>query len=285
MPTSTTTATGFLLMLGAYSHSAAAQSMYAAVVPQQATSPSTPTANPAAQSLKSALDELKAAHGITFFYSDQLVEGKLLPKSRPTFATWQEELEYLVTKSQLYLEKLADNTYVLYPQERAPAAIKASRRSAAKEVAAVPVTGRVTQANGEGLPGVTVVVKGTTQGTSTDANGNFSFSAPEGSILVFSSVGFTSREIAVSTSPLNVVLSEAPQALDEVQVVGYGTTCRWPTWARPCKAGRRASPFRAPTPRRGRRRLFASGATVRSRVPTTRYWWWMACRMMGASTT
>lgn len=85
------------------------------------------------------------------------------------------------------------------------------------------VTGKVTAANGEGVPGVTVVLKGTTQGTSTDVNGSFTLTAPEGSILVFSSVGFTSRELAASASPLAVVLSENAQALDEVQVVGYGT--------------------------------------------------------------
>ena len=85
------------------------------------------------------------------------------------------------------------------------------------------VTGKVTAANGEGVPGVTVVLKGTTQGTSTDVNGNFTLTAPAGSILVFSSVGYTSRELTASASPLAVVLSENTQALSDVVVVGYGT--------------------------------------------------------------
>lgn len=89
----------------------------------------------------------------------------------------------------------------------------------------VPVSGRVTQRNGEGLPGVTVIVQGTSIGTSTDGNGNFSLSAPEGSTLVFSSIGFTRQEVRVNgaSASVNVVLLDDAKALSEVVVVGYGT--------------------------------------------------------------
>ncbi|GAA4506044.1 TonB-dependent receptor [Hymenobacter ginsengisoli] len=87
------------------------------------------------------------------------------------------------------------------------------------------VTGRVTSDNGEGIPGVTVVVKGTTTGATTDANGNYSLNVPgDNSVLVFSSIGYTRQEIAVGKRT-NVSQSLVPetQALNEVQVVGYGT--------------------------------------------------------------
>ncbi|WP_303312739.1 TonB-dependent receptor [Hymenobacter sp. BT730] len=89
----------------------------------------------------------------------------------------------------------------------------------------VTVAGRVTQPNGDGLPGVTVVVKGTTRGTTTDANGYYSITAPEGSTLVMSYVGFQRREVPVTgaSTSLNVSLQEDTQALSEVVVVGYGT--------------------------------------------------------------
>ncbi|QDA61266.1 SusC/RagA family TonB-linked outer membrane protein [Hymenobacter jejuensis] len=92
-------------------------------------------------------------------------------------------------------------------------------------LADVTVSGRVTQTNGEALPGVTIVVKGTTQGASTDANGRFTLSAPEGSTLIFSYVGFMRKEVPVTsaTTDFNVVLAEDTQALNEVVVVGYGT--------------------------------------------------------------
>ena len=92
----------------------------------------------------------------------------------------------------------------------------------------VPVSGRVTQASGEGLPGVTVVVKGTTNGASTDADGNFALSVPEGSTLVFSYVGYVRQEVPVTgtSTSFNVTLAEDNRALGEVVVVGYGTQSR-----------------------------------------------------------
>ncbi|SMB97897.1 TonB-dependent receptor plug [Hymenobacter roseosalivarius DSM 11622] len=89
----------------------------------------------------------------------------------------------------------------------------------------VPVSGRVTQPNGEGLPGVTVIVKGTTTGTSTALDGSFSLVAPENSVLVFSSVGFVRQEVPVTgtMTSLAIRLVEDTQALNEVVVVGYGT--------------------------------------------------------------
>lgn len=89
----------------------------------------------------------------------------------------------------------------------------------------VPVSGRVTQSNGEGLPGVTVLVKGTSVGASTSSDGTFSLNVPEGSTLVFSSIGFTSRELPVtgSTTSFNVTLEADTKSLSEVVVVGYGT--------------------------------------------------------------
>ncbi|MBO3270702.1 MULTISPECIES: SusC/RagA family TonB-linked outer membrane protein [Hymenobacter] len=94
-----------------------------------------------------------------------------------------------------------------------------------KYLADVPVSGRVTQSNGEGLPGVTVIVKGTTLGTSTGADGSFSLTVPEGSTLVISSVGYIRKEVPITgaTSSINVSLLEDRQALGEVVVVGYGT--------------------------------------------------------------
>ncbi len=92
-------------------------------------------------------------------------------------------------------------------------------------LAPVPVTGRVTQANGEALPGVTVLVKGTAQGTSTGVDGSFSLTAPEGSTLIFSYIGFVRQEIAVTSASaqLSVTLVADVAALNEVVVVGYGT--------------------------------------------------------------
>ncbi|GAA4381214.1 TonB-dependent receptor [Hymenobacter koreensis] len=86
------------------------------------------------------------------------------------------------------------------------------------------VSGRVTGPDNSGLPGVTVVVKGTTQGTNTAVDGSFSINVPAGATLTFSSVGYTAQEVVVgSQTTLNIRLSEDTKALEEVVVVGYGT--------------------------------------------------------------
>ncbi|OUJ69807.1 SusC/RagA family TonB-linked outer membrane protein [Hymenobacter crusticola] len=89
---------------------------------------------------------------------------------------------------------------------------------------AIPVSGRVVQADGTPLTGVTVVVKGTTTGTATDPDGSFSLEVPEGATLTFSFVGYVSQEVTVGTKTvLTITLQEDSKALDEVVVVAYGT--------------------------------------------------------------
>nr|GEZ46035.1 hypothetical protein [Tanacetum cinerariifolium] len=87
------------------------------------------------------------------------------------------------------------------------------------------VSGRVTdQKTGEGLPGVTILLKGTTTGVSTSADGRFSLNVPEsGGMLVISSVGMTTQEVEVGNrTTLDLVLSANNKELNEVVVTGYG---------------------------------------------------------------
>ena len=87
------------------------------------------------------------------------------------------------------------------------------------------VTGVVTENGSEGLPGVSVAVKGTTTGTSTDADGNYSLRVGSNSaVLVFSYIGKRPQEVTVGDrSVINVNLEDDNQILDEVVVIGYGT--------------------------------------------------------------
>ncbi|WP_226913075.1 SusC/RagA family TonB-linked outer membrane protein [Flavicella marina] len=83
----------------------------------------------------------------------------------------------------------------------------------------------IEQSSGEGLPGVSVIIKGTATGTSTDFDGNFELnSSTSENVLVFSYVGFKTIEQAASANQdLTIYLEDDSQALDEVVVVGYGT--------------------------------------------------------------
>ncbi len=91
-------------------------------------------------------------------------------------------------------------------------------------VQAKVVTGQVTDLNGEPIIGANVVVKGTTAGTVTDFDGNYSLDVPENAMLVFSYLGMATQELPVTGNTLSVVLKEDNQVLEEVVVTGYGTT-------------------------------------------------------------
>jgi TonB-dependent starch-binding outer membrane protein SusC len=86
------------------------------------------------------------------------------------------------------------------------------------------ITGRVLSESGEPLAGVSVIVKGTKTGTTTDANGNFSLTAPDDAILVFSAVGYENEEAGISgKSTLNISLRLSNKVLEPVIAIGYGT--------------------------------------------------------------
>jgi TonB-linked SusC/RagA family outer membrane protein len=114
-----------------------------------------------------------------------------------------------------------------------PAAALAAPASApslvAAPVAGQPVSGTVRDAAGQPMPGVTVVLKGTSIGTATNADGLFTLDAPAGMpvVLMVSYVGYASQEVVYnSQNDLAITLKEMPQGLNDVVVIGYGTAKR-----------------------------------------------------------
>ena len=89
----------------------------------------------------------------------------------------------------------------------------------------IDVTGKVTSSEGEALPGVNIIIKGTSTGVITDLEGAFSITVPnQESVLIFKYIGFLSKEITVANqTSINVALTSDLTELDEVVVVGYGT--------------------------------------------------------------
>lgn len=88
----------------------------------------------------------------------------------------------------------------------------------------VTISGIIRDSDGEALPGVNVVLKGTTNGTISGIDGAFKLTVPQSSILVFTSIGFETQEIEVGNrSTFDITMTEDVQQLSEVVVVGYGT--------------------------------------------------------------
>jgi len=92
----------------------------------------------------------------------------------------------------------------------------------------ITITGTVTDSNGEPLPGVSVMVKGTSQGTITDVNGKFTFNVSgDKPVLQISYIGYLTQEIEVDNrTSFEITLSESTLEMDEVIVIGYGTAKR-----------------------------------------------------------
>ena len=89
------------------------------------------------------------------------------------------------------------------------------------------VDGKVTDSSSDPLAGVNVVVKGTSTGTSSDFDGNFTISVNQGDVLVFSYVGYTTQEITYSGQlSFSVSMSEDASQLDEVLLIGYGSVTK-----------------------------------------------------------
>ena len=97
-----------------------------------------------------------------------------------------------------------------------------STKKAAPEQSQQKVAGKVKDANGEPLIGVSILVKGTTNGTVTDIDGNFSLQADKGAVLEVSYIGYATQTVTVTGAPLNLVMKEDSEQLEEVVVTALG---------------------------------------------------------------
>src|SRR5690606_38146298 len=159
----------------------------------------------------------------------------------------ESTLSRLLAPEGLTFRKINSKTYTILPAE-SPVARETSEPGAAlgttivepallrsgsqlvqiAEPVDIFVSGQLTDEGGNPLPGVNVLVKGTTVGTTSDPNGRFSLSVPdENAVLVISFIGYITQEITVGNQTnLNIKLEPDVRQLGEVVVVGYGTQKR-----------------------------------------------------------
>ncbi|UJH68562.1 TonB-dependent receptor [Allomuricauda sp. SCSIO 65647] len=164
--------------------------------------------------LKRILKEIKSQTGYRFFYNVKEIDDKQKTSLAADKETIREVLDKLASKVDLDYA-INENQIVLTRK-----IITANAPPQEREI-----SGTVTDANGTPLPGASIVEKGTTNGTESDFDGNFSIIVTdENAVLVISYIGFTSQEITVSgQSNFNIILQESTAALDEIVVIGYGT--------------------------------------------------------------
>ena len=138
----------------------------------------------------------------------------------------KQKVSVSVTEKTVFevLDKVFDGTNIKYKTVGRQIALFNSGETSDVVMQQNIVRGKVTGQNGEPLPGVSVVIKGTTTGTVTSIDGNFSLNAQPEDILVFSFIGMRTQEIPVeSQTTINVVMEEETIGVEEVVVIGYGT--------------------------------------------------------------
>lgn len=174
-------------------------------------------------SLERLFAEVNKQTGYNFIYNDALIK-----KARPfsihvSNLPLKDALELVLSKQGLSY-KMVDKTIIL--REAFNFALVNADKDPF-ELAPVPVKGTVKDANGAALPGVSIVQRGKTSGTTTDENGNFTLEVDENSTIEISIVGYEKQSIKIGKlTSFNITMEKLPNALDEVIVVGYGTTTR-----------------------------------------------------------
>lgn len=168
--------------------------------------------------IKQALKEIEEQSDYYFMYNDTKVDVSKIISIEVREASIDEILNLLLNGTGITYE-IVEKQIVLYP----PEGNKSKQNNGEKEV-----SGTVTSEDGSTLPGVNIYIKGTNIGTVTDIDGTYSITVPsEETILVFSFIGYTTQEIVAGTQEvIDVVLVEESTRLDEIVVIGYGTSSK-----------------------------------------------------------
>ena len=160
--------------------------------------------------IRDVLKEIESKSNYRFFFSDDFADIYKVVNEDVESDDITELLSGLFQNSTVTYKILDNNVVVITPVN----AVKQGNT----------VTGIVTDESGDPLPGVTIVIKGATQGTATDARGVFTLQVPDNNAtLVFSYIGYATQEITVgSNRTINVTMNEDTRQIEEVVVVGFG---------------------------------------------------------------
>ena len=186
------------------------------------------TINGKNMSTQKIFKEVNRQAGFNFFYSDALLaQGSKISLNLHDASI--EEILKVCFKDLPVTYSIVDKTIVLKPKEKSvdPSATVATN-SIVADPPAIDIDGSILDGKGNPLAGVSIVVKGTKQGTTTDVLGKFSLSLNDANaILLISTVGYVAQEIPLKGKTLiKVVLVESTSEIDKVVVVGYGTQIR-----------------------------------------------------------
>ncbi len=163
--------------------------------------------------VKDVIEEIEHQTNLSFMYDNDVFKVDRQISIEAENETLKSVVEKLISGENLKYEMV--NRYIVITSTKETPANQQGKK----------VTGKVTDSSGGSLPGVSVVVKGTTTGVITDNSGNYTLSnIPDNATLQFSFVGMKMQEITVGNkTAINLVMEEETIGLDEVVAIGYGT--------------------------------------------------------------
>jgi hypothetical protein len=170
--------------------------------------------------MEKALREIQKQVKYSFLYNTQMLRSAKPVSINASNSSLEEVLKQCFADQPLTYS-IVDETIIVSKKQ-----IKLEAKIIEVEEVAPPqeIKGTVTDSKGVPLPGVSVKLKKTNIGASTDINGNYTLNIPDAGILEFTYIGFLTQEIPTSgRTTINVILLEDQQALGEVVVIGYGT--------------------------------------------------------------
>ncbi|HEY1063549.1 MAG TPA: SusC/RagA family TonB-linked outer membrane protein [Daejeonella sp.] len=202
------------------------------------------TLNEKNSNLDKVFTEIRKQTGYDFLYNTRLLRNTVPVTVKANNSSLEEVLDqvfknqpltYTITENTIILkrrdERFLEQTskFTLVPDNRDSRLLSAQTSAKVSgftiEQKRADIRGKVIDATGEALIGVSVRVKGSDTGASTDVNGNFTLNAPENAILVFTYIGYVTQEVAVNgRTNINVTMVEDRQALSEVVVTAFGVT-------------------------------------------------------------
>ena len=171
-------------------------------------------------SIKEVLQQIEAQSEYRFIYENEKVNLDTKVSIRVTDEVVEKILKQLFEKDGINYSITNNNLILINPSDKQ---LKNMGKESINSQQQKSVSGKVTDNSGAGLPGVSVVVKGTTTGVITDMDGKYTLpKVPENATLQFSFVGMKSQEVKVGTqSSINIVMEDETIGIDEVIAVGY----------------------------------------------------------------
>ncbi|MEQ6119811.1 SusC/RagA family TonB-linked outer membrane protein [Reichenbachiella sp. MALMAid0571] len=170
-------------------------------------------------SIKESLEKLEKLTDFKFAYKEKIVSTRKKLTFDKQHISLANLLRNISKETSLGFKRINETIYVNKLEQPQVEEVIEDFISAD-----VDISGTITDENGIGLPGASVVVKGSINGTTSDLDGNYRLSVPEGSVLTISFVGYVNQEISVGTqSVINVKMEVDTEQLKEVVVIGYGT--------------------------------------------------------------